>query len=841
MENQIREFYKDVIDSKFEPYDYQLKVAETLLSGKNVILAVPTGAGKTWASVAPFLYAQDNPAIPFPKKMIYSLPLRALANSIYEDVKEVLGKKGYSEEEIKRQTGEYSDDEYFEKDIIFSTIDQTLSNFLCFPLPLSHRQANINAGALIGSYLVFDEFHLLDEKLSMATTLGMLKMLDNLCRCCIMTATLSEGFMNMLKENLPKNYEIITLDDFPEDKAKIGSLKPEKDKKKIHVLEETISAQKIIENHQNKTIAICNRVETAQKTYNELIVAQKNSNDEKLKNTKIICLHSRFFDNDRKNKESELKNFFGKEANQQSTILIATQVIEAGMDISCEVMHTEISPISSFLQRVGRCARFSNQEGKIFIYQVLTLEEKELTELASEITDKDDKKEIQKIKNKYLPYQEKECEIVFSELKKYKTLDGDIPKILIQEILKETKEELHQKFTSGDFFNQNKIKASWNACEKNNYRNTIRDIQSVEITLINDDMCEEVAKYPYKYQSLGMYKWSLVGWLNKIVKGDTFYEDDWLVKVIKEAEDVFLENDEDTKFELKEIKPIEFKNIPSQVYVNAKYFGYEPAFGFNWQYAETFNHVSPEKEWKDEKDEFKPLTKDTFYQHNMGLIGAFEKEFLGESKDKLDFVFRELASYIERSDLQKQNFIRLIKFMIVLHDYGKLNEKWQKPMQTYQALKEGIEPKIFKEVLGHTDYDDKDEHDKELAKQSLLYKRPAHAGVGAFVAQEILPELYESDYLKSSISLAIARHHSPLSTSYPDFKISDANYKAIEKLLQKFNFDIELDKQDYQGQLEGFEFDSWEREQIVYLFFVRILRLCDQKATENLCQYFNEK
>jgi CRISPR-associated endonuclease/helicase Cas3 len=825
---------KDYFKNKFgyKPYLYQSKVMEALLTGKNVILSVPTGAGKTWASVIPFLYAQENPDIHFPKKMIYSLPLRALANSIHEDVSKIVAQTSI-------QTGEYSDDPYFEKDIIFSTIDQTLSNFLCFPLPLSQRQANINAGALIGSYLVFDEFHLLDEKLSMATTIGMLKMLDILSRCCIMTATLSESFMHLLKENLP-NYEIVTLDDFPDDKFKIGALNPEINKKKISISSEKLSAQSIIQLHNKKTIAICNRVEKAQEIFNQLVDEQKQSLDEKFKATKIICLHSRFFDKDRKEKEQQLKELFGKNANDESVILISTQVIEAGMDISCEVLHTEISPISSFLQRAGRCARFSNQTGQIIVYDVLDIDEKE--KLTIEPESKEDKEEVRKLNNQYLPYKTDDCKKAFNELQKYYTLDGDIPKKLIEEILGNEKKIISAMATGQNGgFNQAKIKESWESCTKNNYRNTIREIQSVEITLITDDMIAEVEKFPYKFQSLGMYKWSLVGWLNKIYNSEDFDKEDWLVRKLDES--TIIDNDEEAANQL--VKISDFKTLPSQVYVNAKYFGYHPEYGFNWQYQNSFGNISPLKECKEKEDEFKPLTKDTFYQHNMGLLGVFEKEFLGKKKDKLDFVLQELAAFIGMPELSKGELINLIRLMILLHDYGKLNEDWQKPMQQYQALKEGVAITNYNELLAHTDYNVKNEADKTLAnkKEVRLNNRPAHAGVGAYAIQEVLPDLCESDHLKSGFSLAISRHHSPLSLSYPQFKVSDKNYTAIQMLLDKFGFgNIALPKQSrIQGEIEGFQFDDWEREQLIYLFFVRILRLCDQKATENLSLYFNQQ
>ena len=89
--NSYTDFYKKI--TGFNPYEYQKSVAEILLnSDKNIILSVPTGAGKTWASIMPYLYARQYNYENFPQKLIYSLPLRTLTNSIYNDINEILNK-----------------------------------------------------------------------------------------------------------------------------------------------------------------------------------------------------------------------------------------------------------------------------------------------------------------------------------------------------------------------------------------------------------------------------------------------------------------------------------------------------------------------------------------------------------------------------------------------------------------------------------------------------------------------------------------------------------------------------------------------------------------------------
>ena len=82
---------------------------------------------------------------------------------------------------------------------------------------------------------------------------------------------------------------------------------------------------------------------------------------------KLILLHSRFFKGDRSAKEQEVSRLFGKKA-EGSAILVATQVVEAGLDISCEHLHTELGPMNALIQRAGRCACFEGEAGTVHIY-----------------------------------------------------------------------------------------------------------------------------------------------------------------------------------------------------------------------------------------------------------------------------------------------------------------------------------------------------------------------------------------------------------------------------------------------------------------------------------------
>ena len=825
------EFYKEILG--FAPYEYQIRVAELLLSGKNVILSVPTGAGKTWASVMPFLFATQNQINSFPQKTIYSLPLRTLTNSIYSDIKDIINNDKIADiypnlkDLLSIQTGEFNNDTLFEKKLIFSTIDQTLSSFLCFPLALSHTQANINAGALVGSYLIFDEFHLLDSKLSMSTTLGMLRMLKNMSRVCIMTATLSDSFLEYLKNEFDPqnnyNFEIVTLDDFARDREKIKSVKPALDKiakKSVFVSDKILTAESVVEKHKNKSIVICNRVEKAQQIFETL-------GNVKSDNTKLLCIHSRFFDSDRKEKEALIKKYFGKKSDEKDVILIATQVIEAGMDISCDTMHTEISPINSFLQRAGRCARFENEYGEVFVYDVLNIEEKDkISEL--EQTD-EDKQEIRKLNNRYLPYDKELCCTTLQQLKLVKYLDDKKSTSLVNAILLDKETSMINNMVA-NIFNSDKIEASWRDCDKKHYRETIRDIQSVELVLVDLENLTDSEVFPWQYETISVYKWSFINWAKKLNE-NKLSEDDWIFAKAESCgnSQFDFEWGDENRLTLKRLDIDEIKNYYDVIFVDNRYFDYSVDCGFMVR-LNTNKMISPIKNKESRLTEVFAYRKDTLYEHCKGLVNCFETEF----KPDMKYTFNELNRFWK----DRFDWEHLIKMVLCFHDYGKLNKNWQKPMLDYQRKK--IKDDNYFEVLAHTDYDGIS--DVALGKECCINKKPPHAGIGAMHIYDIVYDNFdENEGLARAMSSAILKHHSVDSNSFCSFEIKKSVLNDLNQLLVECGFEKEpmADISETGGNLSDCECSNI-RERLLYFIIVRILRLCDQKATENLQKYYKK-
>ena len=195
---------------------------------------------------------------------------------------------------------------------------------------------------------------------------------------------------------------------------------------------------------------------------------------------------------------------------------------------------------------------------------------------------------------------------------------------------------------------------------------------------------------------------------------------------------------------------------------------------------------------------------------------------------------------VKENNIEIGDIDQLIILMLIFHDYGKLNDEWQTPIRAYQREKSMHNDRYNfnpNEILAHTDFDRNNKEDLELAKRFKLNNKPPHAGIGGIVIKEFLINNYElPEQVPDILCNAITKHHSVETEKYKDFNIKE-NDSDILKLLEeysihKFNF---IKTRKRKGIIDNNIINDYEY--LLYFFFVRILRIADQKATENYQKY----
>ena len=110
--------------------------------------------------------------------------------------------------------------------------------------------------------------------------------------------------------------------------------------------------EEIIAKHisHTTTLIIVNQVEQAQEIYKRL---HKSLEHASLENYELLLIHSHFRLQERKRLEDKLTNQVTSDR-----FIVATQAIEAGVDISSHTLFTYLAPWASLVQRFGRCNRY---------------------------------------------------------------------------------------------------------------------------------------------------------------------------------------------------------------------------------------------------------------------------------------------------------------------------------------------------------------------------------------------------------------------------------------------------------------------------------------------------
>jgi len=116
------------------------------------------------------------------------------------------------------------------------------------------------------------------------------------------------------------------------------------------------------------TLVVCNTVERAVAVYRALKALKENTSQDTLfDDDHLLLLHSRFRGRERANWAEKIRAFEkGEGRHAGPRVIVATQVVEAGVDLSASVLYTELCPLASLIQRLGRCARRAGEAGLAF-------------------------------------------------------------------------------------------------------------------------------------------------------------------------------------------------------------------------------------------------------------------------------------------------------------------------------------------------------------------------------------------------------------------------------------------------------------------------------------------
>lgn len=170
----------------------------------------------------------------------------------------------------------------------------------------------------------------------------------------LMTATISRKYVNYIKK-LAKEYDYIIriIPDFDETVNDDYFTRERNKLFTIYIKEEENIENHIDENKRN--LIVVNTVKRAQEIYDEI---RKTYNS-----MEVLLIHGKFKVSHRKNIMKQIREL----KNEKKWIIVSTQVIEAGVDISSDNLISDLSPPTALLQRMGRVARYSEKEGNITI------------------------------------------------------------------------------------------------------------------------------------------------------------------------------------------------------------------------------------------------------------------------------------------------------------------------------------------------------------------------------------------------------------------------------------------------------------------------------------------
>lgn len=834
---------------------FQKRVFDCIREGKSVILQAPTGSGKTRAALAPFIYNLARQESKLPHTCRYAVPLRVLANQFFRDYQSLAANidremptrlvekyRHIGRDAISIQTGEQADDPQMEAALTFCTIDQLLASFLAVPYGVDRIRANLNVAAIAGSYLALDEFHLyplLGGKSfygARTTTIEMLRLLKATTPFVLMTATFSTSLLMSLKDLLHAVVEVVDnqqeLEDIAEGRSRTFELSMQ-----------PMNSDFILEQHQDCSLVICNTVLRAQELYLQLKERAGNHGP------KVVLLHSRFEAERRK----ALSNFIERELGPgswqgnyysgQNLIVVATQVVEVGLDISVRTLHSEIAPANSLIQRAGRCARFKHQQGRVIVYPLPT--------------------DVEGKPVNTLPYRTEICTATWQALEDFheRIVGFKEEQKLIDSVHTDEDNDLLDRFERNRQDITRSIFQSLQTNDRSITSKLIRDVLQVPI-LIHDEPESAITSEPWRWQSFAMHPGSLASRWQILQEQKAQLGLDWACKraiAVKEGDADDVDNQQKILYRWEVVTNPDQLATALMIVLPRQLASYYDDLGFVLLDGKLTVPLEPSPYQSARRDENKSRRGgdgshlQSYNEHIDGLVKAYNWNI----RNDIGYVARILE---EQMNLTGGMIDQAIRLAIACHDLGKLDRTWQRWAQEWQsmlheAFKERHKAPEEYAFLAKTDFDYLSSEQRELQK-AVKTKRPHHACESVLLGRQLIiaslgvsAEHKERAPVLKAICAAIARHHTPQASTFSSTQLDPAAKVVIEEALRLARQDQRWDYDVSQISLtipEGGDLAPEEKpariltrpdpgplselETWLYFVIVRALRLADQRA-----------
>lgn len=342
-----------------QPYGYQVALAA---SGLPDVLRAPTGSGKTLAAILPWLYrriAHPDAQIrgETPHWLVVVLPQRTLVEQTVDAARRWVDRLRADVAVHVLMGGVDADDLQWkahpERDRIFvGTQDMVLSRLLMRGFAEYRSGWPMSFGLLnAGVQFVFDEVQLMGPGL--ATSLQLQGLRERLgtalpCRTMWMSATIDAESLATVDFSRP-----LQVVDVSEEGGELARrMSATRTIRRLEIAGEAGKyagklAERVVAEHRpgTRTLVVINTVERAMEVHAKLLQQACGAD--------VVLLHSRFRPGDRARQTQSALSA----PCPGGTIVVTTQVLEAGVDVTSDLLVTEVAPWPSLVQRAGRCNR----------------------------------------------------------------------------------------------------------------------------------------------------------------------------------------------------------------------------------------------------------------------------------------------------------------------------------------------------------------------------------------------------------------------------------------------------------------------------------------------------